>query len=173
MTCSEAMRITPLAGFAAVAGLLATACLAQAQPVQVVNVCGSDDAGGGLNLATALAQGGSITIQYPAGQTEIQFTQTRNLAAAVAILGEGEVTLRGTASGPMFTTSRTLRLSKLTLVNNAAVTGSIVSGTVRPSRWNPSPSPTARPPSSCARCAPKTAASRTMAMRAPRRRAAP
>lgn len=128
MTCSEIMRATLLACIVAASNSVWSAPGALAQPVQVVNVCGSDDAGGGLNLATALSQGGSIEIRCPAGQTEIQFTQTRSLSAAVSITGEGDVTLRGPASGSMFTTSRSLRLSRLTLVNSAPVTGSIVSG---------------------------------------------
>lgn len=103
---------------------------APAQPGQVVTVCGSDDAPGGLNLATALSRGGPITIRCPDGQNEIRFTRTRNVAVDTAIIGGGDrhVSLRGPTGSPMFTTSRALTLSKLTLTNPSAVTGSIVAG---------------------------------------------
>ncbi len=114
--------------FLAAASTVAGTTLARAQPVQVVNVCGTDNGGGGLNLATALAQGGPISIQCPAGQTEIQITQTRALANGAKIAGQGNVTLKGPSSGPMFTTSRTLQLSALTLTSSAVVGGSIVAG---------------------------------------------
>ncbi len=115
------------------AWLIAAAALfgavpAPAEPVQVVNVCGSDDAPGGLNLSTALATGGEITVRCPAGQNEIAFTQTQNLGTGVAITGDGDVTLRGPSSGAMFTTAHRLRISKLKVVNSAAVAGSVVSG---------------------------------------------
>jgi hypothetical protein len=67
-------------------GLAATAVVS-AQPAQVVDVCGQDDAGGGLNLSTALSRGGSIVIRCPAGQDTIELTQARTLPAFVEVEG--------------------------------------------------------------------------------------
>lgn len=129
MACSDKLRSVVLGCLCVAAGLpWLPAVSSAAQPVQTVDVCGSDDAAGGLNLASALAAGGSIEIRCPAGQAEIAFTQTRALAGPVTIVGDGNVTLRGPSSGPMFRTSHVLRLSGLTLVNATPVTGSIVSG---------------------------------------------
>jgi hypothetical protein len=93
-----------------------------------VSVCGSDDAPGGLNLASALATGGPIRIKCAAGQQDIQITQTRNLLKDTTITSDAPATLHGPANKPMFTTAHALTLSKLTLTNPSKVTGSIVSG---------------------------------------------
>ncbi|MGV9868907.1 hypothetical protein [Rhodococcus koreensis] len=127
--CTEVIHRILLSCLIVPFGLLIGISPAQSQPGQIVTVCGSDDAPGGLNLATALAQGGPITIRCPAGPQEIQVTQTRNLTADVALAGEGQVTFRGPSNKPMFTTSHSLKLSNLILINDQpAVTGSIVSG---------------------------------------------
>lgn len=113
---------------AVTAVIVPTAAPVSAQPEQVVSVCGTDNAPGSLNLATALAVGGTIAIRCPAGQQEIQLTQTRNLEAVTAIRSDEPLTLRGPANKPMFTTTHALTLSNLTLTNPSAVTGSIVLG---------------------------------------------
>ncbi len=129
MTSSDALRrAARLAAFVSATGAFLATNVALAQPVQMVTVCGRDDAGGGLNLATALALGGNISIQCPSGQDTIELTRTHALTAAVAIAGDGRVKLHGPSSAPMFTTSQRLQLKGLTLVNPAAVAGSIVSG---------------------------------------------
>lgn len=84
---------------------------------QVVNVCGRDDAAGGLNLATALAAGGDIAIRCPAGQNAIAITVTRNVAGIASIDGDGKVTLRGPVAGPLFSAAISLRLVNLTVEN--------------------------------------------------------
>ena len=127
MICSPKLRAAVAACVLAATGMLANPGIAHTQP-NLVNVCGSDEAAGGLNLAAAIAQGGPITIKCPAGQSEIKITKTRNLTADLSIAGDVPVTLRGSSSGPMFTSSHALTLTNLRLINNAAVTGSIVSG---------------------------------------------
>lgn len=124
--CTEGFRVALLACALVVPTLLAVP--ATAQPEQIVTVCGSDDAPGGLNLASALAVGGQITIRCPAGQQEIKFTATRNLLTDSQITGDGSVTLRGPAGKPMFSTTHAVTLAKLTVTNPSTVTGSIVSG---------------------------------------------
>ncbi len=128
LRCIDATRAAILISVLAVTAVLLAAAPVSAQPEQIVSVCGSDDAPGMLNLATALAVGGPITIRCPAGQHELQLTQTRNLTADTTISSDRPLTLRGPANKPMFTTSHALTLSKLTLTNPSAVTGSIVSG---------------------------------------------
>lgn len=127
MICSPKLRVGLAAWVLAAAGMVASPGIAHTQP-KLVNVCGSDDAAGGLNLATAIAQGGPITIKCPAGQSEITITKTHNLTADLSIVGDVPVTLRGPMTGPMFTSTRAVALTNLRLTNHAAVTGSIVSG---------------------------------------------
>ncbi len=126
--CTNAIRTVFLASAVVATGVLSAQAPVRAQAEQIVSVCGSDDAPGALNLATALAVGGSIIIRCPAGQQEIRLTQTRDLPADTTIHGDGPLTLRGPANTPMFTTTRSLQLSNLTLTNPSAVTGSIVFG---------------------------------------------
>lgn len=129
MACFEALpRVAFLPGLLLIFLPLMGTHATLAQPARIVTVCGRDDSAGGLNFATAVSQGGTVTIRCPAGQDAIELTRTYALASNLAISGEGSVTLRGPNSGPMFTTSQTLRLSGLTLSNPAAVSGSIVSG---------------------------------------------
>ncbi|MFC0342372.1 hypothetical protein [Paracoccus niistensis] len=125
---SDLIRAGVLALGVAAALAAALPGLATAQPVQVVDVCGRDDAPGGLNLRTALAQNGQIRIECPPDQPIIEITQTLALSGDADISAVGPITLRGPASAPMFTTSRHLRLSGLTLNNPASVVGSIVAG---------------------------------------------
>lgn len=127
MRCSRLSHAILVAGSFVAAALASMATGVRAQPVQVVNICGSDDASGGLNLATALVVGGPVSIQCPAGHTEIQFTRTHTLPAGTTIEGVGTVTLKGPSSGPMFKTSGLLQLSNLTVTGSAAA-GSIVAG---------------------------------------------
>lgn len=101
----------------------------------VVTVCGRDDAPGGLNLASALTQGGEIVIRCPAGQSVIEFTRTHETRSIVSIDGEGKVTLRGPVAGPLFKPDMALRLSHLTVANprtaataNAPGAGTIILG---------------------------------------------
>src|SRR5258707_11688893 len=110
MICSPKLRVGLAACVLAATGMVACPGIAHTQP-KLVNVCGSDDAAGGLNLATAIAQGGPITIKCPAGQSEIKITKTRNLTADLSIAGDVPVTLPGPTSGPMFTSSRALTLT--------------------------------------------------------------
>ncbi len=120
MICSR--RLAALAmGFMLFAG----SAVAQEQ---VVTVCGRDDAAGGLNLATALGQPGSIVIRCPSGEDHIAITATRNIPSSRTIRAEQTVTLSGPGNGPMFTTALSLYLTGLTLTNHAAVAGSIVAG---------------------------------------------
>jgi hypothetical protein len=67
----------------------------------VVTACGTDTAGGGTNLASALAAGGEIRIACAAGSNEIKFTAVHSLPAATTIDG-GNVTLVGSGNGVMF-----------------------------------------------------------------------
>jgi predicted outer membrane repeat protein len=103
-----------LAGFAAAALALLVASPAAAAPT-VVTVCGRDDAGGGLNLVSALASGGEIVIRCPAGQQVIEITATRALVPGTSLDGEGKVMLRGTLSGPLFTATGRVRFKRLNL----------------------------------------------------------
>lgn len=123
--CTDALRTAIIIAVVAVATILVPAARVSARPDQIVSVCGTDDAAGGLNLATALSKGGQIIIRCPPGQQEIRFTQTRDLMADITITADGPLTLRGPANNPMFTTTHALGLSKLTVTNPA---GSIVSG---------------------------------------------
>lgn len=81
------------------AALVLAATVARAETV--VTACGTDTAGGGINLATALAAGGDIRIACTGGPNQITFTNPRVLPAATTIEGGG-VTLIGTGRGLMF-----------------------------------------------------------------------
>jgi hypothetical protein len=95
---------------------------------QVVNVCGRDDAPGGLNLAVAIAVGGEIVIRCPTGQQAIEFTRTLDARGIVHVDGEGKVTLRGPVAGPLFTADNAISLSGLTVENPRTSATATVAG---------------------------------------------
>ena len=120
MICSSRLA-TLVLGFMLVTG-------GAAAQEQFVTVCGRDDAPGGLNLATALGQPGSIMIRCPAGEDHIAVTATHVVPSSRTIRSEQPVTLSGPGNGPMFTTTWSLYLTGLTLTNKAAAAGTIVAG---------------------------------------------
>jgi predicted outer membrane repeat protein len=77
-------------------------CSASASAQTVVTACGTDDAPGGMNLATALTIGGDIVIRCSTGGTTIAFNDAHVLRLATTIDGEGRVTLDGGGDLPMF-----------------------------------------------------------------------
>jgi hypothetical protein len=95
--------------------VLSFAALA-ARAETVVTACGTDTAGGGINLATALTAGGDIRIACAGGPNQITFTAARVLPAATTIEGGG-VALIGPGSGVMFTLNagRALTLRNLSI----------------------------------------------------------
>ncbi|MEI9850569.1 MAG: hypothetical protein WDN24_06560 [Sphingomonas sp.] len=103
------------AGLALAAG--ATASLAQPDGAKIVTACGRDDAGGGLNLITALAGGGKIVIRCADGQGRIAITRTHVLSGGTQIDGEGRVTLTGDGTASFFEIQGELALSNLTVRN--------------------------------------------------------
>lgn len=96
--------------------LHATASLAPAAQ-RIVNVCGQDNAPGGLNLIAAAASGEDILIECPAGQQTITITNTLNLPASVRLDGSGKVSLQGALSGPLFNAPLGLRLGHIIVEN--------------------------------------------------------
>ncbi|HRE87217.1 MAG: hypothetical protein ABTS16_08485 [Candidatus Accumulibacter phosphatis] len=96
--------------------LFAVALGARAETV--VTACGSDTAGGGVNLVTALAAGGDIRIACAGGPNEIRLGAERALPSATTIDGGG-VTLSGPGSGVMFVPAgpAPLTLRNMTLKN--------------------------------------------------------
>lgn len=132
VVCGRKPRRRRLVAFmAAMAAAVTYAAVAYAAP-QVVNVCGRSDAGGGLNLATAIAAGGEIVIRCPAGAETIDVTSTLDARGIVHVDGEGKVTLRGPVAGPLFTSDISLHLSGLMVTNprTAATAAAPGAGTI-------------------------------------------
>jgi len=101
-----------------VAAILLSLVASPSLAVTVVTACGTDDAAGGMNLKTALAAGGDITIQCAAAPNEIKFKTPHALAVATTIDGNG-VTLIGTGDNDMFSIAgpQLLKLRNLSIRN--------------------------------------------------------
>jgi hypothetical protein len=108
----SAARKSLLAAYA----LLIVAGIASADPPGPVKACTSDtQLGAGLNLAQALAAGGVIRFDCPAGST-IHVTGSYTLKVSTLIDGGDAVTLDGRGSfGPMLRSSENIILRRLTL----------------------------------------------------------
>lgn len=115
MWSNDAVRFASLA----LAGALLAPGTVSAAPT-IVNVCTSDIAPGGTNLAAAIAQGGEISIRCPAGAAVIRITRTHQIPRSTQIDGNGQATLLGNGLAPMFTGANGLALSNLTIRNRAA-----------------------------------------------------
>lgn len=100
----------------AATAVLLFAGVAHADPPGPVKACASDtQVGAGLNLAQALAAGGVIRFDCPAGST-IRVMGRYVLKESTLIDGGGSVTLDGRGSfGPMLITSHNIILRRLTV----------------------------------------------------------
>jgi predicted outer membrane repeat protein len=87
-----------------------------------VTTCGSDNAGGGTNLASALAQGGRIEFSCRVGSRTIRITRRHELVRSVEIDGADQVVLDGARATTMFSIPAgvTLTLRRLELRGGAS-----------------------------------------------------
>ena len=87
---------------------------AQAAPPTEVNVCGRDDAPGGVNLEQAMAIGGDIVVRCGTGPQTIEITRTYTVTGTTRIDGANQLTLTGTGAAHFFKLTGTLKLAGLT-----------------------------------------------------------